>query len=486
MGRNELALTQYRKGLEINSRNPFFRREEAFHLNRVGRVDEAIVKIESILADNPNDIDTISYLGRIYKEMWMDSWKWVSNHEKRLQTAFNSYHWLIKAIDTYMRGYRVNLNNDYPAVNALTLSTILIDLANRYGDPENRVPEIEKVDSDLEELRGSLLFALETFSDEEKADYWTLVSMAELKVLTAKETDEVARAYRKALTASRRNVFFLQSSLVQLEMFTALEIRPEFVEAGVQVITDELSRIRKEEIAQKTGKPGNGGIEAPKDRTGGVFVFTGYMISNPAKNENQFPPEKEEDIKNAIHTVLAKYNAGPDNLAITSGMGAGSEIIFVECCTERGIPVRVYFPCTEVPYVHDFVSPGGDQWVERFFRLRNHPLVDEFFQPEQVGLPREGDNIYERNNRWALYSAFVRRIDEIRLVALWDGKTEPSNDLDAYLVKHMIDLMRDAGGVIEHISPYKVSLSPTAFDDSPEYPAEGTIIKKKRASKRKS
>jgi tetratricopeptide (TPR) repeat protein len=291
MGRNELALTQYRKGLEINSRNPFFRREEAFHLNRVGRVDEAIVKIESILADNPNDIDTISYLGRIYKEMWMDSWKWVSNHEKRLQTAFNSYHWLIKAIDTYMRGYRVNLNNYYPAVNALTLSTILIDLANRYGDPENRVPEIEKVDSDLEELRGSLLFALETFSDEEKADYWTLVSMAELKVLTAKETDEVARAYRKALTASRRNAFFLQSSRAQLEMFTSLEIRPEFVEAGVQVITDELSRIRKEEIAQKTGKPGNGGIEAPKDRTGGVFVFTGYMISNPAKNENQFPPE---------------------------------------------------------------------------------------------------------------------------------------------------------------------------------------------------
>src|SRR5918996_5851924 len=66
MGRNELALTQYRKGLEINSRNLTFRREEAFHLNRLGRVDDAIVKIEGILSDVPNDFEAVAYLGRIY------------------------------------------------------------------------------------------------------------------------------------------------------------------------------------------------------------------------------------------------------------------------------------------------------------------------------------------------------------------------------------------------------------------------------------
>src|SRR5215510_3873085 len=119
MGRNELALNQYRKGLEINSRNPLFRREEAVHLNRLGRVDEAIVKIEALLADNPTDGEAVSLLGRIYKEMWQDSWKWVEEPHKRLQTAFDSYHWLIKAIDTYMKGYRINLNEVYPGINAL-------------------------------------------------------------------------------------------------------------------------------------------------------------------------------------------------------------------------------------------------------------------------------------------------------------------------------------------------------------------------------
>src|SRR5215204_4362310 len=65
MGRNELALDQYRKGLEINNRNSVFRREEAFHLNRLGKVDEAIVKIESIMTDDSDDVDALSYLGRI-------------------------------------------------------------------------------------------------------------------------------------------------------------------------------------------------------------------------------------------------------------------------------------------------------------------------------------------------------------------------------------------------------------------------------------
>ena len=89
--------------------------------------------------------------------------------------------------------------------------------------------------------------------------------------------------------------------------------------------------------------------------------------------------------------------------------------------------------------------------------MRNHSLVDEFYQPDCVGLPKEGDNVYERNNRWALYSALARGIDKVRLIALWDGKSETCKDLDAHLVKHMVDLMRDTGGMVEHIHPAKLS-----------------------------
>jgi len=459
MGRHELALTQYRKGLEINSKNLTFRREEAFNLNRLGRVDEAIVKIEKLLMDFPRDTETVAYLGRIYKEMWRDSWKWVDERELRLQTAFESYHWLLKSFETYLKGYRLDLDEIYPGVNALTLGTILVHLADQFDDKAQPDPEIHWVREILTELRGSLIFVLETKAQDEKADYWTLVSLAELRVLTAEVTQQVTRAYRKALTASRRNQFFLQSSLAQLEILQSLDMREEFVQTGINVINEELRRMRKEVVAEEAKK---GTVETIMDakvpkQEGMVFLFAGYMISNPGKRENQFPPEKENEIREAINAMLDKYSAGPDDLAVTTGMDAGSEILFVESCAERGVPVQAYFPVPEAPYVRDFVSPGGEGWVERFYKMRNHPLVDEFYQPDCVGLPKESDNVHERNNRWALYSALTRGIDKVRLIALWDGKGEACTDLDARLVKHMVDLMRDTGGMIEPINPTKLS-----------------------------
>ena len=459
MGRNELALNQYRRGLEVNPRNLTFRREEAFHLNRLGFVDDAIVKIESLLADVPNDYDAIAYLGRIYKEMWSKSWKGIKEKESRIKAAFDSYHWLIKSFDTYLKAYRLDLDQMYPGVNALTLGTVLIHLADKYDNNKEPDPEITWVRGILPELRGSLIFALESKALDEMADYWTLVSLAEVCVLTADVKQQVTRAYRKALTASRRNQFFLQSSLDQLEMLNSLNLRSEFVHAGITAIQEEIGRIQTESTVELS-KKGNGvkaKAEKLKKGNGFIFLFTGYMIDNPKKKESHFPPEKEEDIRTAINAVLDRYDAGANDLAVSTGMDAGSEILFVESCVERNIPVQVYFPMPEAPYVRDFVSPGGEKWVRRFYDMRNHRLVHEFYQPDNVGPAKEGDNVHERNNRWTLYSALARSIDKMRLIAVWDGKSETPKDLDARLVQHMVDLMRESGGIVEQIDPTKLS-----------------------------
>ena len=68
-----------------------------------------------------------------------------------------------------------------------------------------------------------------------------------------------------------------------------------------------------------------------------------------------------------------------------------------------------------------------------------------------MGLPKEGDNVHERNNRWALYSALARGIDKVRLITFWDGKVEGARELDARLVRHMVELMREMGGVVERV-----------------------------------
>ena len=121
-------------------------------------------------------------------------------------------------------------------------------------------------------------------------------------------------------------------------------------------------------------------------------------------------------------------------------------------------------------------------------RMRNHPLVDEFYQPDQVGLPKENDNVHERNNRWALYSALGRGIDRVRLIAVWDGKNEYLRDLDARLVKHMVDLMRDTGGMVEQIHPGKLAriVSPDLSAEASPIPVAASVPTAAANSKKKS
>jgi hypothetical protein len=209
-----------------------------------------------------------------------------------------------------------------------------------------------------------------------------------------------------------------------------------------------------------------------------VFLFTGYMVRKEQRRKIA-GSLAEEEIRAAIDAVLDKYNAGPDNLAVTTGMDAGSELIFVERCVERGVPVQAYFPLSEGAYVRDFVTAGGEEWTERFYKMRNHPLVSEFYQPDCVGLPRESDNVHERNNRWALYSSLARGIDKVRLLALWDGKREMNKDLDARLYKHMLGLMRNMGGMVEHIKPVRLEPSEKANPLHTNRPAPAEPAKEK-------
>jgi tetratricopeptide (TPR) repeat protein len=479
MGRNELALAQYRKGLEVNPRNLAFRREEAFHLNRVGRVDEAIVKIESILADHPEDGESTAFLGRIYKEMWTDSWRWVKDDEKRSRTAFESYHWLMMSYLIYVRGFRTDLDQFYPGINALTLATILVHLADKFDDKDDPDPEIMAIRADLPELRGTLEFALEIQAANPSADYWTLVSLAELHVLTSVSVQRVVRAYRKALTASRRTVFYLESSIQQLEILKSLEIRPEYVSAGIKILKEELARIHKEEYDEESED-----VEAVDDHlhTGRVFLFAGYKISSGTE-KGCFPADMEEKIIAEIEQLLDKYNADSNDLAITAGMAAGGDLLFIEACAAHGIPVETHMPVPEPAYVRDFVSPAGDTWVERFYRVRNHPHVDEYYQADLVGDPKADDDVFERNNRWALYSAMVRGVDNLRLIALYDDKLGNGHDaLDAQLVKHMIDLMRDGGGQVEIINPSKL----TPFEPDGQLQKNRPATEKKAKPKEKS
>jgi len=167
-----------------------------------------------------------------------------------------------------LKGYRLDLDRFYPGINALTLGTILVYLADKFENKKEPDPEINWVRNILPELRGALTFALESKAQDEMADYWTLISLAELRVLSAEITQPVTRAYRKALTASRRNESSLKSSLDQLEILRLLGCAAISYRLASNAINEELRRIHKEKDSEDQGAkvsksrkekaPGNG------------------------------------------------------------------------------------------------------------------------------------------------------------------------------------------------------------------------------------
>lgn len=486
LGRSELALKQYREGIEVNSENLEFRREEAFHLNRVGRVNEAIVKLESILNDFPEDNKSIAYLGRIYKEMWTNSWSKVGNKNKRLKLAFESYHWLIQSIDIYTRGFRIDLRDYYPGINAFTLSMLAIYLADKFDNKKAPDPDITRIRQRLHGLQETLRFSLESriASEQEKSDYWTLVSLAELRLFSSDDLAEVLRSYRKAVTAVRRDLFSLRSSLQQLETIQALGVRPEFVSACIKMFKEEIKYASTGDagnIASVDNRPGT------KNKGGRALIFTGYMVDFPGKDKKTFPPEKEDEIRQEIKKRVEKFKAGPQDRAFLAGLSAGSEMIFAEICAEAGIKVKVFLPHPDSTYIRRFVSPAGQAWVDRFYKIRNSPMVDEIYQIEHLGQPKEGDSVYERNGRWAIYSALGRvGVDNMVLIAVSNEYIGEVKDRDVMLTRYMVDLMRNLGGRVEDfINPTK--FIHTVIDSALERLIEqGTTGSKKKAASEKN
>jgi len=447
MQRHELALEQYRRGLELNSANSEFRVEEAIHLNRLERVDEAIVKLESLLSDEPGNTEAIATLGRIYKDMWSDSWETIEDSDKRLREAYDANHWLVKSIRTYLKGYYADLNNYYPGINALTLSIILDHLAKQFEDDDD--PDVLSIQEILPILKGTLEFSLENMTQDDAVDYWALASLAELFVMSADDPRRVKRGYKKALTAARKNIFNLQSSIAQLEMLKSLNLRPDFVDKGIEVLKDEIRRIqkdRKDDDVEEEKK-------SPKEQK--VFLFAGHKIDAKSRTTRRFPPEMEEEVRKKIDESLAKYSACEGDIAFTAGASCGGEIIFIEACLNLGLEIEVHLPFPEPQYIKSNISIAGDEWVDRFYNLRNNPLVRIRQQLDHVGKVKPGDGPYERNNLWSMYSSLLHGVDRVRLLALWDGLNTPAFENDKMLVAHMVEEMRHMGGKVEHINTTK-------------------------------
>lgn len=180
------------------------------------------------------------------------------------------------------------------------------------------------------------------------------------------------------------------------------------------------------------------------------LLFSGHMIDAPNRPEPRFPPSLERGAAFAIRAKLAELEAGPGDLALSSG-ACGGDLLFAEACRDRRVPHDLRLPFEEARFLATSVAFADADWVARFEAAKRY-AGDRFrIASRELGEAPAGVGPYARTNRWLLDSALARGSDRLDFIALWDGESGEGRGGTSQMVEavarssgriHVIDLRR--------------------------------------------
>ena len=149
----------------------------ALALNRAGRGDEAEQALLVLVEKRGPSSETYGILGRVYKDRWDEA--------KKSGRTILADGQLVKAIETYLKGFEADWRDAYPGINAVTLMEV-------KNPPDPRRLELLPV----------VTYAVKRRISGGKPDYWDYATLLELAVL-AKDHDAAASALGDALAHVR-------------------------------------------------------------------------------------------------------------------------------------------------------------------------------------------------------------------------------------------------------------------------------------------
>jgi hypothetical protein len=156
--------------------------------------------------------------------------------------------------------------------------------------------------------------------------------------------------------------------------------------------------------------------QSPKN----ILLFSGHMIDAPDRKAPRFPPDKEPVAAAAIANTLAEIGATQGDLAICGG-ACGGDLLFAEACLARGVTLELFIPFDEPTFLANSVDFADADWHERYLAAKSR-ATQLHVMPDELGPLAEGDNPYERNNRWMLDAAAQFDGDRMVFISLWDGQ----------------------------------------------------------------
>lgn len=395
LGQFTLALDQCEHALAIDPTDLESRRQKGILLGRLNEHDAAKQWLEAVVQDNPDDAESWAVLGRVEKDAWIEAWrKPGKTSEEMRRDAADEESRLREAIEPYATGFRKDPSHYYSGINAVTLLHLLWHLTRPEGKAEER-----------KAMEGGIRWAVQCALARDPKDYWARVTLGDLEVLVSGEK-VVEGAYKAAVAVADKDWFKLDSSRQQLLLLKDLRFRPAEVEAALKIFDHALDKLTPPEVRWMPRM---------------IFLFSGHMIDAPGRKEPRFPADKEKTAAEAIAAKLDELAAGSEDLALCGG-ACGGDLLFAEVCLKRGLRLEVRIPFDEPTFLRESVTFAGDNWRERFYKVKADSKARMLIMREELGPLPKGANPYARNNLWQLYTALTWGPEKVRFICLWNRK----------------------------------------------------------------
>ena len=182
-----------------------------------------------------------------------------------------------------------------------------------------------------------------------------------------------------------------------------------------------------------------------------VILFSGHMIDHPQRQSPRFPPQMESAVTREMAKVIDAWDIGPDDLALCGG-ACGGDLIFAELCLKKNARLEIRIPFHEPEFLKKSVTFAGDQWQNRFQRVKQNPNTKILIMPDELGPLAEGANPYEKNNLWQLQTALSEDPKSVNFLCLWDG--EPGDGPGG--TEHMYREVKTRSGKVHIIKSVKL------------------------------
>ncbi|MBM4256560.1 MAG: hypothetical protein FJ147_11785 [Deltaproteobacteria bacterium] len=500
-------------------------------LHDVTRSEQALARISRIGTLSASDLSQIRSLnGRNLKEAWGRQWsaEEKATLEQRQENALRS-PLLQRAYDAYEEAFKIDLNNSYAGLNALSLLVIQTELADKYPSawrniqrrPEDAGRELELRKGRIRQLIATLELALESHRERLRregviTDVWFSSLEAAVACLVSDQPKYVRRLYEE--------VKHLAPEIAEQSIRNALSIYPDL---GI--------RGRKASEARKAGRPGEiGTIEANVEEAIAVLDSKGSANKQPnglkrtlmfaslrlnhsvpafhkgavggvgTQEKSQrlgFPEECVKEVGDVIAEVIQEENRLNGTILFGIAAGAnGGDLLFHEACRKEGIPTHLCLALPRDEYVGQYVAPAGKHWVKRFrdvyYEIRNTrqrdddpdaPLSSERIKEfaDTNGLPRWLQskpyyNVGRRNNLWILEYAIMAANQfedsaEVTLIVLWDDHQQESEPGPGG-IRDLLRRAEKAGIKVHRISVPRPE-NKTTKDDQPVQSDQGNVVR---------